>query len=319
MTVVVTGASGFVGRELVARLLGLESWSVRLVSHSQSFVNCATNNATVHIVENFSDPAQWAEVLRGADVLVHLAGRAHVLKESVAQPEIEFNRVNVEFTGVLARAAATQGIKRMIFVSSIGVNGLQSETGKKHSEASPPRPENAYTRSKWTAEQLLMDVANSTGIEVVIVRPPLVYGASAPGNFGALIRAIAKSWPLPLGAVNNLRSLVSLENLVDFLILCMNHPRAANQTFLVSDGRDISTTWLVRFLANAMCVKVRIFPVPLFILRFAGRLLGRTSAVQGLCGSLQVDISKARNVLGWSPPVSVEEGLRRAVAGITKP
>jgi nucleoside-diphosphate-sugar epimerase len=317
-TIVVTGASGFIGRALVSRLLGMGNCSMRLVSHTLNFSSCPRENTTVHIVENFSDSAQWAEVLRGADVLVHLAGRAHVLKESTARPELEFNRINVEFTEVLARAAVAHGVKRLVFVSSIGVNGLQTETGKKFSEICTPKPENTYARSKWAAEQLLVKVAQNTGMEVVIVRPPLVYGENAPGNFGALMRAIAKSWPLPLGAVNNLRSFVSLDNLVDFLILCLKHPRAANQTFLVSDGQDVSTTWLVRFVATAMQVRAHIFPIPLFLLRIAGWFLGRTSAVQGLCGSLQVDISKARNLLGWSPVISVEEGLQRAVKGITK-
>jgi nucleoside-diphosphate-sugar epimerase len=313
-TVVVTGASGFIGRAFVARLLGMKNCSMRLVSHTTNFSSFPAENTTVHIVENFSDSAQWTEVLRDADVLVHLAGRAHVLKESIARPELEFNRINVKFTEVLARAAAAHSVKRLVFVSSIGVNGSQTETGEKFSESCTPKPENAYARSKWAAEQLLVNVAQNTGMEVVIIRPPLVYGVSAPGNFGTLMRAIANSWPLPLGAVNNQRSLVALDNLVDFIVTCITHPQAANQTFLVSDGQELSTTELVRGMAQAAGVPARLLPVPVWALQAGASLLGKGDAVLRLCGNLQVDISKARSLLGWLPPVSVEEGLRRAMA-----
>jgi nucleoside-diphosphate-sugar epimerase len=182
------------------------------------------------------------------------------------------------------------------------------------SEKDIPNPNNAYAISKWEAEQGLLQIAAESGLEVVIIRPPLVYGHNAPGNFGSLIRAVQRGWPLPLGAVNNQRSLVGLDNLVDFIVTCLTHPRAANQTFLVSDGQDLSTTDLVRGMAQAAGVPARLLPVPVWALQAGATLLGRGDAVQRLCGNLQVDISKARNLLGWVPPVSVEEGLWRAMA-----
>ncbi len=206
------------------------------------------------------------------------------------------------------------GVRRFVFVSSIGVNGLETGHGQGFFEADKPNPHNAYALSKWEAEQGLMQIATATGLEVVIIRPPLVYGPDAPGNFGSLMRAVQRGWPLPLGAVHNQRSLVALDNLVDFIITCITHPQAANQTFLVSDGQDLSTTELVRGMSQAAGVPSRLLPVPVWALRAGALLLGKGDAVQRLCGNLQMDISKARSLLGWVPPVSVQEGLRRAMA-----
>jgi nucleoside-diphosphate-sugar epimerase len=206
------------------------------------------------------------------------------------------------------------GVRRFVFVSSIGVNGLQSGPGKAFSEADQPKPHNAYALSKWEAEQGLFRIADETGLEVVIIRPTLVYGPNAPGNFGLLMRSVQRGWPLPLGAVRNMRSLVALDNLVDFIVTCITHPQAANQTFLVSEGQDLSTTELVRGIAQAAGGPASLLPVPVWALQAGATLLGKGDAVQRLCGNLQVDISKARSLLGWIPPVSVEEGLRRAMA-----
>lgn len=238
-----------------------------------------------------------------------------MMKDSASDPLLAFRTVNVEGTLNLARQAVAAGVKQFVFISSIGVNGVQTPIGKPFSEADQPNPHNAYALSKWEAEQGLRHIAVETGLAVVIIRPPLVYGCNAPGNFGALMRAVQRGWPLPLGAVHNHRSLVALSNLVDFIVTCISHPQAANQTFLVSDGQDLSTTELVRGMAQAAGVPARLLPVPVWALQAGAKLLGKVDAVQRLCGNLQVDISKARNLLGWVPPVSVEDGLRRAMGG----
>jgi nucleoside-diphosphate-sugar epimerase len=249
-------------------------------------------------------------------VLVHLAARVHVMRDAEAEPLAAFRDVNVEGTLNLARQAYEAGVKRFVFISSIGVNGSQTR-GMPFSESEKPKPHNAYALSKWEAELGLSQIAVETGLEVVIIRPPLVYGANAPGNFGALMRAVKKGMPLPLGAIHNQRSLVALDNLVDFIITCITHPKAANQTFLISDGQDLSTAELVRGLAEAAGTSARLLPVPVGVLEWAGRLVGKGEAVQRLCGNLQIDSSKATTLLGWKPKVSVKEGLRRAVAGMS--
>ena len=248
------------------------------------------------------------------NVVIHLAARVHVMKEYVDDPLSHFRRVNVEGTLNLARQSVSAGVRRFVFISSIGVNGVRTAPGRSFSEMENTNPHNAYALSKWEAEKGLMLLSEETGLEVVILRPPLVYGLGAPGNFAALMRAVQRSWPLPLGTVHNQRSLVALDNLVDLIVTCITHPQAANQTFLVSDGQDLSTTELVRGMAQAAGVPARLLPVPVWALQAGASLLGKGDAAQRLCGNLQVDISKARSLLGWVPPLSVEEGLRRAMA-----
>jgi len=232
-----------------------------------------------------------------------------VMNESVADPLAEFRRANVEGTLNLARQAVAAGVSRFIFISSIGVNGSETVSSP-FSESDQPNPREPYAISKWEAEEGLMNLAAETGMEVVIIRPPLVYGPNAPGNFGRLYRLIQRGFPLPLGAIHNRRSLVALSNLVDFICVCLNHPAAANQTFLVSDGEDISTTDLLRRMAHALHVPARLVPVPQGLLEWGAKMLGREDLSQRLCASLQVDISKARTLLGWQPPVTVEAALR---------
>lgn len=255
----------------------------------------------------------WSVALQGAATVVHLAARVHVMKDVSEDPLTEFRRVNVDGTLNLARQAAAAGVKRFVFISSVKVNGESTQLGQPFTEAGVPNPQDAYGVSKHEAEQGLHQIAADTGIEVVIIRPPLVYGPGVKANFAALMSAVQRGWPLPLGAVHNQRSLVALDNLVDFIVTCINHPQAANQTFLVSDGQDLSTTELVRGMARAVGVPARLLPVPVWALQAGARLLGKGDAVQRLCGNLQVDISKARELLGWIPPVSVEDGLRRAM------
>jgi len=262
-----------------------------------------------------ADSADWGKVLFGITTVVHLAARVHVMHDTEADPLMAFRVVNVEGTLNLTRQAAAAGVKRFVFISSVKVNGELTQSGRAFTEADSPDPQDAYGLSKHEAEQGLRQLAVDTGMEVVIIRPPLVYGPGVKANFAALMRAVQRGWPLPLGAVPNQRSLVALSNLVDFIVTCIAHPQAANQTFLVSDGQDLSTTELVRGMARAAGVPARLLPVPVWALQAGATLLGKGDAVQRLCGNLQVDISKARQLLGWVPPISIDEGLRRVVAG----
>ena len=248
------------------------------------------------------------------NVVIHLAARVHVMNDTDANPLVAFRTVNFDGTLNLARQAAAAGVKRFVFVSSVKVNGESTPHGQAFTETDAPSPQDAYGQSKHEAEQGLRQLSADTGMETVIIRPALVYGPGVKANFAALMRAVKLGWPLPLGAVHNQRSLVALDNLVDFIVTCITHPQAANHTFLVSDGHDLSTTELVRGMAQAGGVPARLLPVPVWALRAGASLLGRGDAVQRLCGNLQVDITKARSLLGWVPPVSVQEGLRRAMA-----
>jgi nucleoside-diphosphate-sugar epimerase len=254
--------------------------------------------------------ADLSGALAGIDTVIHLAARAHVMRDASLDPLSEFRKVNVAATRNLACQAAAAGVKRMIFMSSIKVHG---ECGR-FSESDAPAPQDAYGVSKHEAETTLREIAGQSRLEFVIVRPPLVYGPGVKANFQALIGAVARGLPLPLGAINNCRSLVSRDNLVDFVLRCTSHPAAANEAFLVSDGEDLSTPELVRRLARAMGRPARLVPIPPAILRGGAAMLGRRAMAQRLLGSLQLDISKARRVLEWSPPFSVDEGLRRATA-----
>ena len=291
LSVLITGGTGFVGQALVERLCHLP---VRLATRA--------------------DSASWDKVLIGMNTVVHLAARVHVMQDTEADPPAAFRAVNVDGTLNLARQAAAAGVKRFVFISSVKVNGESTLPGRAFTADDIPAPLDPYGVSKMEAEQGLRQIAAETGMEVVIIRSPLVYGPGVKANFAALMRAVQRGWPLPLGAVHNQRSLVALDNLVDFIVTCITHPQAANQTFLVSDGQDLSTSELVRGMAQAAGVPARLLPVPVWALQAGATLLGKGDAVQRLCGNLQVDRSMARSLLGWVPPVSVEEGLRRAMA-----
>lgn len=306
-TVLITGSSGFVGRRLVTRL---KDTSCRL----RCSVRGSSQEKDVVSVGDIGPETIWGEALIDISTVIHLTARVHIMKDEVPDPLAEYRKVNVEGTLNLARQAAQAGVKRFIFISSIKVNGEQTLLGKPFTSGDTPAPEDPYGISKNEAEQGLQQLAQETGMEVVIIRPPLVYGPGVKGNFRSIMRLINKGIPLPLGAIHNQRSLVGLENLVDFIITCIDHPAAANQTFLVADGEDLSTTDLLRRVGQAMGKPARLIPVPMSVLKFGARLLGKQALAQRLCGNLQVDISKARQLLGWEPPVSVDEGLRRAVA-----
>ncbi len=309
--VLVTGGLGFVGKAVAAGALS-KGFKVR-ISSRQKLMSPESRLAYCQ-VGDLGPTTDWCAALQGIKTVVHCAGRAHVMKDTAPEPLMTFRTVNVQGVWSLARQAVKAGVTRFVFISSVGVNGTQTALGKPFFETDNPHPHNAYSLSKWEAEQGLQRMAEQTGLEVVIIRPPLVYGFGAPGNFGSLMQAVQHGWPLPLGAVcNNQRSLVALDNLVDLIVTCIDHPQAANQTFLVSDGHDLSTTELVRGIARAAGVSAHLLPVPVWALQAGATLLGRGDTVQRLCSNLQVDIAKARTLLDWVPLVSVDEGLRRAV------
>jgi nucleoside-diphosphate-sugar epimerase len=308
--VLVTGATGFVGTALLARLIEERRFEVRVALRQESS-GCPEGVRRV-LVGELAPGTDWQHALVGATSVAHLSGRVHVMREKAAEPLVEFRRVNALGTLNLARQAVQAGVKRFVFLSSVKVNG---ERGV-YSEAAPPAPVDAYGVSKAEAELGLRQLATDTGMEVVIVRSPLVYGPGVKANFQTLMHAVARGVPLPLGAIHNHRSMVALDNLVDFILTCIEHPAAANETFLVSDGEDLSTTDLIRRLARAMGRPARLIPVPASVLLGGAMLLGKHEMAQRLLASLQVDISKARQLLGWVPPISVDEGLRRAAASL---
>jgi len=304
--ILLTGATGFVGKSLCEELLKRNApfaFQSRFGEANQS-----------NVIREIDGNTDWSNVLKGISTVVHLAARVHVMSDSNRDPLRAYRCTNVDGTINLGRQAAAAGVRRFIFISSVKVNGESTSEGRCFRPEDPPAPKDPYGISKMEAEQGLRLLASETGMEVVIIRPPLVYGPGVKANFSALMRAVQRGIPLPLGAVHNQRSLVALDNLVDFIITCTTHPAAANQTFLVSDGQDLSTTDLVRGMAQASGVPARLLPVPVPILRLAARMFGKTDAIDRLCGNLQIDASKARNLLGWVPPVSVEEGLRRVLA-----
>ena len=311
--ILITGATGFVGKALVQRLLADDELR-RLVVAVRRGGHRWQEQVQPIVTGDLNSSTHWSIALEGVAVVVHSAARVHVINDTAADPLVAFRAVNVNGTLNLARQAAVAGVKRFVFVSSVKVSGESTSPGRAFTEADAPNPQDAYGQSKYEAEQGLRQLSADTGIEVVIIRPPLVYGPGVKANFAALMRAVQRGLPLPLGVLHNQRSLVALHNLVDFIVICITHTEAANQTFLVSDGQDLSTTELVRGMAQAAGLPARLLPVPVWALQAGALLLGKSDAVQRLCGNLQVDISKARSLLGWVPPVSVEEGLRRAMA-----
>jgi nucleoside-diphosphate-sugar epimerase len=318
MKVLVTGANGFVGAALVQQLLA-DELATEIVATVRSSVCDFPTGVERMVVGGIDEANDWRDALTGCEVVVHLAARVHVMQEAAADPLEEFRRVNVQGTLNLARQAATAGVRRFVFVSSIKVNGEATQLRQPFTADDAPAPLDAYGVSKMEAEQGLREIARQTGMEVVIIRPPLVYGPVVKANFAAMMRWLKRGVPLPLGAIYNQRSLVALDNLVDLILTCLTHPAAANQTFLVSDGEDVSTTELLRRMGQAMGKPARLLPVPASWLKVAAGLVGKGDVAQRLCGSLQVDISKTRELLGWVPPVSLDEGLRRAAGNTGLP
>lgn len=305
----VTGANGFVGRALCKALRqgGAETVVAVRVRRQPDEV----------ALGDLSAATDWRQALARVDVVVHLAARVHVMNDTVSDRLAAFRSVNVDATLNLARQAAQCGVRRFVFISSIGVNGAAT-TAAPFSELSAPRPHSDYALSKLEAEEGLRKLCAETGMEFVIIRPPLVYGADAPGNFHSLLKLVRRRLPMPLGSVRNQRSMVALDNLVDFVIVCSAAPAAANELFLVADQTDVSTPELIRLLGQGMDRPARMLPVPVALLAAGARMAGKGNAFQQLCGSLRLDTGKARQLLGWRAPVHAHEGLRKAAAGFLK-
>ena len=309
MKFLVTGANGFVGSALCG-VLSERGHAVRAVVRSDK--NKVEKCERV-IIGELDDKTGWSNALAGVDVVIHLAARVHVMHDTSSDPLAEFRKVNVAGTERLARQAAANGVKRFVYVSSIKVNGEATDGVGKFSESDVANPQDPYGISKFEAEQALHRIAAETGLQVVIVRPPLVYGAGVKGNFAQMLKVLARGIPLPFASVNNQRSLIFLGNLVDALILCAIHPAAVGQTYLVSDGEDISTPDLLRRLGDAMGSPAHIFFCPTVLLKLAGSLTGKADQVDRLIGSLQIDSSTIRRELGWLPPHTILDGLRLTV------
>lgn len=305
----ITGATGFVGGALIRRLIADGVSPVAAIRRKS--IDWPTQCSVVE-VGDLEPNTDWSVSLAGIKSVVHAAARVHVMKDQSADPLAEFRRVNVAGTLNFARQAATVGVSRFVFLSSIKVNGEQTQIGHSFTANDTPNPSDPYGISKCEAEAGLRRIAEQTGMEVVIIRPVLVYGPGVKGNFLSMMRWLYKGIPLPLGAINNARSYVALDNLVDLIVTCLRHPAAANHIFLAADGEDLSTTELLRRMGSALGGAARLIPVPTSLLETGAALLGRNDIAQRLCGSLQVDIYKARTLLGWKPIISVDEGLRRA-------
>ncbi|GHW45160.1 3-beta hydroxysteroid dehydrogenase/isomerase family protein [Vibrio cholerae] len=295
MNVLLTGSTGFVGRHLVTK-------------HSIFKHVVRTNDvnflSSVYIVESLNAKTNWSNAFEGVDVIIHLAGLAHSDHHST----LHYQDVNVDGTLKLASEARKAGVQRFVFVSSIGVNGTSTQS-EPFSVKCTPAPHNAYARSKYEAELGLKKIAEETGLEVVIVRPTLVYGPNAPGNFGMLTKLVRKLPVLPFGLAHNRRDFISVQNLADLLITCATHPKAAGHTFLASDGETVSIKQFTNAIAKGLGKKVFQLPVPVVLMRLAGKLTGKSAMIEQLYGNLEIDSSNIKEVLGWTPPYTMEQSM----------
>jgi UDP-glucose 4-epimerase len=308
MRCLVTGAAGFVGSPLVERLHAEKICD--LVVTTRSAISAFPDDVR-HFPIDITDRTDWAAALAGVDVILHLAARVHIMNDRAADPLAEFRRTNTAATLNLAEQAARAGVKRFVFVSTIKVNGEENDRPFRHDDT--PQPIDPYGISKLESEIGLREIAARTGMEIVIIRPPLVYGPGARGNFALLVGLVRKRIPLPFASLKNRRTLVAVQNLVDLIITCAVHPAAGGEIFLVGDGEDLSTPELIRGIAAGLGVKPMLVPFPSALLHTAAKAVGKEAVYQRLCGSLQVDISQARKVLGWTPVVTPRQGLKLAV------
>lgn len=311
MNIFLTGSTGFLGRAVVERLV--REKHQRLVLPVRRKISSLPNSVQQVMIDNLCGVTDWLEHLVGIDVIVHSAARAHIMNDTVKNPLLEFRKVNTDVTLNLAKQAAQAGVKRFIFISSIKVNGGSTQEDLPFTTDETLVTSDPYGISKREAEQGLRKIAQETGLEVVIIRPPLVYGPGVKANFRSLIKWMSAGVPLPLGAVYNQRSFVALDNLVGFIVLCMRHPRAVGETFLISDGEDVSTTVLLRKIAQAAGKRPLLLPIPVWLMAWAASVLGKRSVADRLFSSLQVDSSKAKELLGWRPVVTMDEQLKKVV------
>jgi len=310
LNIIITGLSGFVGSSL---LKPLALHNITALGRTK----LATFDGEFHFVE-LDGSSSYSDYLKNNDVLIHCAARVHVMAEKTSDSLADFRQINVSGTLNLARQAASVGIKRFIFISSIKVNGECTQTGLQFSPSDIPAPQDPYSVSKYEAEQGLQEIAKITGMEVVIIRPPLVYVEGVKGNFYSLLKLAKTGFPLPFGAIRNKRSMVYLDNLTDFIVKCIEHPKAANEIFLISDGNDLSIPMLIKYLRLSMVKPIRLLPVPVWLFALIGWVTGKTAVIERLCGSLQVDSSKASTLLNWTPPYTVKQGLQKTVDAFLK-
>ncbi|MBY4676409.1 NAD-dependent epimerase/dehydratase family protein [Marinobacterium arenosum] len=305
--ILVTGAGGFIGRT-VAPALAAAGLSVRALSRQP----LALPGCEVRQLEQFDSEALLPQ-LAGVDTVVHLIGRSHLLNERAADPQVAFDAVNLQLSERLAETVAEAGVRRLVYLSSIKVNGEGSGRPYRHDD--PPQPEDCYGISKWRTEQRLRELSEQHGFELVIIRPVLVYGVGVKGNLAQLCEVLKKGWPLPLATIDNRRDLLSVDNLAELIRLAATEPAAAGEVFLAADGEPLSTPQMIRALARGLGVPAKLLPLPPALLQLAGRLTGRQGQVARLCGDLQVEIDHARRLLGWQPALSSEPGLQRMAEG----
>ena len=309
----ITGANGFIGRNLFYTLSNLNRSVVGTVRSKKKFLNFSDKNFIE--VGSIDDNTDWNNVLTNCTHLVHCAGLAHVQDNSIKKNFDDYRLINVEGTKKLAKQAASMGVKRLVFISSIGVNGLFTNSYDFFSYSDVPNPTENYSISKYEAEQALFEISKNTGLEIVIIRSPLVYGQSVPGNLKRLIKLINLRIPLPFDGIKNKRSYIGVDNLVDLIIQCIDHSEARGKIFLASDGKDLSTPELIRLIASSMGRKANLLSVPLLVLKFLGLIFGKREEINKLTGSLRVDSNYTKEILNWTPPISVEEGFKRMVQG----
>lgn len=302
-----TGATGFLGKAVARRLTTDARFQV-IASLRRESTNLIPGIKSVFVGDMDAD-TDWSAALSDVEVVIHSAARVHIMDDVARNPLLEFRKVNFEGTMALANQAVENGVKRFIFISSIKVNGEETLPGKPYSADDDPKPVDPYGISKAETEQALLNLASTSGMQVVIIRPVLVYGPGVKANFLSLMKWLNRGVPLPLGGIKNKRSLVALDNLVDLIYTCIDHPAAINQVFLVSDGDDLSTSELLQRVGEALGHPARLFPAPIVLIDLVARMVGKRSISQRLFGSLQVDISKTRDLLDWEPPVSVEDAI----------
>jgi len=313
MKIVLTGSTGFIGKNLT-RYLNQQNFSVTAAIRWP--IDIFPSSVQQIPVGDLLPDTNWQPALNDVDTVVHLAARAHILRETAPDPLAAFREVNVQGTKHLAEQAASSGVKRFVFISSIGVLGVHTNGRKPFTEENSPSPPEPYGISKWEAEQALRKIEAESGMEVVILRPPLIYGPGVKANFLSLVKLVDKGIPLPLGCIKNTRSLLGLSNMVSAITTCITHEKAAGKTYLLSDGEDVSTPELVRRIATALGKKPRLLPVPTILLRLAGKLTGKSAQIDRLLGSLVIDSSKIRNELGWQPVSSMQEELAKMAKAI---